>query len=130
MPTREVRMVPANWEHPKNAYGKYKPLLNFNQFAGDLKEFNNFAMNHGEKAAIADMGRRPRQDYYMPEWTGDEKTHYMMYEVTSEGTPISPACETPEQLAHYLHDNHETWFAGFELSYEEWLDDITRMVRK
>ena len=57
----------------------------------------------------------------MPQWTDEEATHYMMYETTSEGTPISPAFETPEELARWLADNKVSTFAWFTATYEEWL---------
>lgn len=45
----------------------------------------------------------------------------MMYENTSEGTPISPAFETPEELAHWLADNGASAFGSETASYESWL---------
>jgi hypothetical protein len=50
----------------------------------------------------------------------------MMYETTSEGTPISPAFATPEELAHWLDDNDASSFAGMTASYEAWLATIKR----
>jgi len=57
----------------------------------------------------------------MPDWPEGEATHYMMYEDTSEGTPISPAFATPEELAQWLVDNNASAFAGARASYEAWL---------
>ena len=57
----------------------------------------------------------------MPRWTDAERTHLMMYEDTSEGTPISPAFETPEELARWLVDNKASAFGGDTASYEGWL---------
>lgn len=163
---REVRMVPANWEHPKeyNPYhheNVYKPLLN-----GSFEEAFNEWLNEDlpkwierrEKWAeglITDYkgGWRPIpweewrngedayryaniklwEDYagicpaspnpkdYMPKWSDEECTHFMMYETCSEGTPISPAFETPEQLAHWLADTGASAFGGMTASYEQWL---------
>lgn len=45
----------------------------------------------------------------------------MMYETTSEGTPISPAFATPEELAQWLVDNNASAFADQTASYEAWL---------
>ncbi|MNR40154.1 hypothetical protein D3C85_1584160 [compost metagenome] len=45
----------------------------------------------------------------------------MMYETTSEGSPISPAFETPEQLARWLADNGASAFGGSTASYASWL---------
>jgi hypothetical protein len=57
----------------------------------------------------------------MPNWPESERTHLMMYEDTSEGTPISPAFETPEELARWLVDNKASAFGSDTGTYEGWL---------
>lgn len=74
-------------------------------------------------------GRRPTMPVkkdYMPDFPEGTATHYMMYEDTSEGTPISPAFATPEELARWLADNEASAFAGETASYEAWLSTIKR----
>lgn len=66
-------------------------------------------------------GARPSPDDYMPDWPAERRTHLMMYEDTSEGTPISPAFATPEELARWLADNGASSFAGMTATYEQWL---------
>jgi hypothetical protein len=66
-------------------------------------------------------GEAPEPDQYMPSWSEEEKTHLMMYENTSEGTPISPAFETPEELARWLADNGASSFGDMTATYEQWL---------
>jgi hypothetical protein len=66
-------------------------------------------------------GQRPHRDDYMPNWPDSERTHLMMYEDTSEGTPISPAFATPEELARWLVDNNASAFGDSTGSYEGWL---------
>ena len=63
----------------------------------------------------------PLEEEFMPLWPAEEATHYMMYEDTTEGTPISPAFETPELLARWLVDNKASSFAYSTASYESWL---------
>lgn len=137
---REVRRVPPNWQHPKRDGGRYVPLYG-RSFAVDLENWDkanakweeglveDYA-NDGWKpkdAEYADMtydewaGSRPEESDYMPDWPDSERTHYQMYEDTSEGTPISPVMETPEQLAKWLVDNNASAFAGQTASYEGWL---------
>jgi len=117
---REVRMVPANWEHPKDSRDNYKPLLDgyenaMQSFAKDIE-----AMGLEKALEINDGG--PRYSYYMhPE---GERTHYMMYEDTSEGTPISPAFATPEELARWLADNGASAFGYMTATYEQWLSTV------
>ena len=57
----------------------------------------------------------------MPNWPAEQRTHLMMYEDTSEGTPISPAFKTPEELARWLADNNASAFGSDTASYEAWL---------
>lgn len=68
----------------------------------------------------------PNPDWYMPDWKPEERTHYMMYENTSEGTPLSPAFAEPEELARWLADTGASAFAGYTARYDEWLSTIKR----
>jgi len=68
-----------------------------------------------------DGSYEPLCDNYMPDWPEEERTHYIMYEDVSEGTPISPAFETPEQLARWLADNKASSFGNSTATYEQWL---------
>jgi hypothetical protein len=73
-----------------------------------------------------DIPSKPLPEHYMPSWPESERTHFMMYEDTSEGTPISPAFATAEQLARWLADTGASAFAGCTASYEQWLGTIRR----
>jgi hypothetical protein len=66
-------------------------------------------------------GQRPHRDDYMPNCPIEQRTHLMMYENTSEGTPISPSFATPEELARWLVDNKASSFGSSIGSYEGWL---------
>lgn len=66
-------------------------------------------------------GQRPRPEDYMPEWAPGEATLLVMYENTSEGTPISPGFDTPEALARWLADTGASAFGNMTASYEDWL---------
>jgi hypothetical protein len=46
---------------------------------------------------------------------------YQLWETTSEGSPISPAKGTPEELARWLSDNRASAFAGMTQTFEQWL---------
>ena len=94
---REVRRVPKDWKHPRNEHGHFVPL-----FEGGEKE------------------ERLRGNF-MPEWPDAERTHLMMYENVTEGTPISLAFETPEELARWLADNGASAFGHMTATYEQWL---------
>lgn len=118
---REVRRVPADWQHPKNEFDRYKPLYPGDRYKANAAGFLEKANAEGLQEAIDWYGQAPDQNDYMPDWTESERTHYMMYEDTSEGTPISPAFETPEELARWLADTGASSFGSDTASYEGWL---------
>jgi len=150
---REVRMVPANWQHPK-AYnyrtGKtdYVPLYE-GGFGGGYsslsKEWDEgwekwqqgLRESYGKGPKWVPIeeeyknrrytdysGQRPSPDDFMPDWPNDQRTHLMMYEDTSEGTPISPAFDTPEKLARWLCDNEASSCGRTTASFDSWLGMI------
>lgn len=131
---REVRRVPADWQHPKYEQheiydrpylsGRFKPLNK--DYAEDAKNFLSMANEKGLQEAIEYYGRAPDKNNYMPDWPESECTHLMMYENTSEGTPISPAFDTPEGLARWLADNNASAFGASGATYEQWLATAKR----
>lgn len=141
---REVRMVPAGWEHPRDDNGKLIPLM-----CGDWAEA--FADWQAEKAkwddglvkdwSVTGGGWKPRDEghgesfedwtgacpnhlHYMPVFAPGTATMMMMYEDTSEGTPISPAFATAEELARWLADNGASSFGSMTATYDQWLKMI------
>lgn len=119
--SREVRRVPANWEHPMR---EDRPDCHQALFEGynDAKaEFEAMWRKQGLQKALDWFGVAPNQEDYMPEWPDDERTHYQMYETCSEGTPISEPMETPEKLARWLADTGASAFADMTAPYEAWL---------
>jgi hypothetical protein len=144
---REVRRVSKHWQHPRDENGKYIPLYG-RCYEDDLKDWmdmkkawdNGFMKKYGAdedglepridnylNTTFADYyGECPEKLNYMPSWKEEERTHLMMYEDTTEGTPISPACETAEELARWLADNNASAFGKMTATYEEWLATIKR----
>ena len=117
---REVRMVPKDWKHPKEN-GRFVPLFYGSDYADRAESWLKSLAEKGLQETIEYDGRAPDKNDYMPVWTKDEATYYMMYENTSEGTPISPAFATPEELAQWLADNNASAFGNSGASYEGWL---------
>ena len=117
--SREVRRVPASWVHPKNEKGHYIP--HHKHFPYDQEE-----IEEGLRDGWLDNSLPSYGCDVMPQWPDAERTHYQMYESTSEGTPISPIMETPEALARWLTDNSASAFAGMGATYEQWLSTIKR----
>lgn len=121
---REVRKVRADWQHPKNKAGSYEPLHDGSAYERRKKEWLDSLATKGLQATLDYYGNPPNQSDYMPSWSEEEKTHLMMYEDTSEGTPISPAFKTPEELARWLADNGASAFGRDTATYEQWLATI------
>jgi hypothetical protein len=118
---REVRRVPATWKHPVNDTGRFKPLYSGEDYETYSKDFIKLANEQGLQAAIDEYGQAPDKSNYMPVWPAEECTHLMMYENTTEGTPISPSFPTPEQLARWLVANNASAFGLETGNYEGWL---------
>jgi hypothetical protein len=145
---REVRRVPKDWQHPKDDRGRFIPLrggsVSDRQRRWDEESaqwergyVRSFRAHDEDKSEWVrkdpDLtypfeewdGKRPVAEDFMPDWPESERTHFQMYEDTSEGTPISPAFATPEELARWLADNNASTFADLTTDYETWL----RMIR-
>ncbi|RLC88690.1 MAG: hypothetical protein DRJ03_02095 [Chloroflexi bacterium] len=138
---REVRRVPKDWEHPLQNDGEPVPLFDgFQQRVKDWDEGDekwkqglcrSYLCNGPEwepigNARVGDTytdyaGPRPNPSDYVPDWPEAERTHYQMYESVTEGTPMSPVFETPEELARWLADTGANACAGVTASYEAWL---------
>lgn len=143
---REVRMVPANWQHPRAEDGRYVPLLgtSFARAAaewdegsakwsagmircwGGLADWEPIPPECSESSFVDYAGERPVESDYMPDWPESERTHFQMYEDTSEGTPISPVMPDAESLARWLADSGASAFAGMTATYDQWLATIRR----
>lgn len=128
---REIRRVPANWEHPKytqdnapypNRIGDYRPMFDECYLSAVEEWFKEHQLwekgehpdqkgdDMGEYRYYADWnGNPPDRDYYHPDWKPEEMTWWQVYETVSEGTPVSPAFATPEELIEYLIANGDFW---------------------
>ncbi|MCL2715616.1 MAG: hypothetical protein FWD68_13775 [Alphaproteobacteria bacterium] len=138
----EVRRVPPGWEHPKFTedntphplcVGHTRPLLG--DFAWALARWqegeakwplvrsypDGWKRHSGKIKSCAQYRSRPNPDNYMPVWPAEECTQLVMYETTTEGTPVSPQFSTPEELARWLADNKVPVFAHMTADYESWL---------
>lgn len=139
---RELRKVPANWEHPKKENGTYQPM--FDRFYGDvLNEWieNNNKWVDGTHPDLVENQNLKEQYPFYAMWSGnapdplyyqikkyslEELTHIQLYESTSEGTPCSPIFKADEleQLCEYAAKNCST-FASFTATKKEWMEMLS-----
>lgn len=133
---REIRNVPANWEHPKNNSGKYQPLMaNYvralEHYKDDVEEFiKHIAEVLSDKSETIiykqkftdpqkvftyltedDQLTIPNIKDYMPSGSWCQ-----LYEDVSEGMPLSPPFATKQKLVEWLSNNEDFW--GSEWSKE------------
>lgn len=125
---REIRNVKPGWEHPKwtaddapreNLVGKLRPLYDEDYETAADKWLANVILWHEGKHPDQPKEYRyfwewesgpPDADYYRAErWTPEEAAWVQMYETVSEGTPVTPAFATRDELAEYLIANGTFW---------------------
>jgi hypothetical protein len=97
---REVREIPKGWQHPKDANGKYVPLLPYGSDSEDAS---------------------PETTMPPTPWQGE--IEIMAYECVTEGTPISPAFpNTPEGRLDLINHcaEHATTFGSHKADAEAW----------
>ncbi len=128
---RELRRVPANWQHPRDHRGHFRPLHD-RSFSVAAAEWDDAASKwseglkrdwsanvdaegyHGDRRAWKPRdgkeacatyeewgGERPTPEFYMPDFT-EPATWFQVYETVSEGTPVTPAFATPDDLIEHL----------------------------
>jgi len=119
---REIRKVPANWEHPKKEHypDRYQPIYD-RTFAEAAKEWKEeFAKwEAGERPDYCGEenknleyweweGKPPDPEYYRP-YKDEEATWLQVYETVSEGTPVTPPFATADELIEYLSTHGDFW---------------------
>lgn len=116
---REIRRVPADWEHPKDDEGNFIPLYG-NTFVEKMDEWIK-----GYQAWRCGKHECNRKNYTYVDWEGEAPissshrpefhiapSHYQVYETVSEGTPITPHFATKDELVEYLVENGDYWNTG------------------
>ena len=116
--SREIRRVPPNWEHPKDLLGRYERLIDESYEdaidrwvegrglwrLGLHPDYDEKYADDPEYTYEEECGWAPRPNEHRPTWT-EEPTWWQVYETVSEGTPVSPAFSTAEELVDYLAEN-------------------------
>lgn len=92
MSSPRIVRVPPNWRHPLSPEtGGYISMAPAADYAVDLAEWQQ---SHEDP----DDDLPPDRADYMPDWPEEVATHFMLYENVSEGSPISPAFATADEL--------------------------------
>lgn len=131
---REVRRVPKGWVAPlgphfdetfEEAMESYtKARINFENGLNDEgKPLSEAAKGYSFQEWHGDI---PDREYYREAFT-EPADHYMLYETVSEGTSMSPAFATEEELAAYcakeypqtgdIERDTEIWLAMVKEAY-------------
>jgi hypothetical protein len=137
-----VRRVPPDWVHPKDEDGYYRPLYDGADYERRAREWDQEAAKwqeglrgiYGTTESLSTEAERQDSTYaelecdrpdprgYTPPWPASHCTHWQMYEEVTRGTPVSPVCRSPEELAHWMSTNGGSAFAS--AGYQEWLSLI------
>ncbi len=84
LPHREVRWVPLGWQHPRDAQGRHIALDDHRRFTEEtIAEY----LEHDPTLTREELKTR-----YMPDFSAvpREQMGIAAYEITTEGTPVSP----------------------------------------
>jgi len=125
---REVRLIKEGWEHPKKEDGGYIPLYDSSENA--LEDFESDSESDSEyrDSILSRYGTVENyiNECYMPYWEDTELTHIVLYENTTEGTPMSPPFPigSDEELAQWLEDSNVSSFGSRTATKEQWLCTI------
>jgi len=119
---REIRHVIPNWEHPRDEKGDYIPMYDSDyetkaqEWIAEFTAWENHTHPDWEKYGAEYShywewdGDPPDRESYRPDkWTTEQATWIQMYETVSEGTPVSPAFATKEELIEYLVRYGDYW---------------------
>lgn len=102
---REIRRVPPDWEHPKDAGGHYEPLHDetFVDAAQEwLTGYDAWQTEPQSDCPFEEWkGPAPNPEDYRPEWSR-EPSCYQIYETVTEGTPVSPVFVSLNEMDTWL----------------------------
>lgn len=138
---REIRRVPVAWEHPKRQVpdwqtrqmvDQYQPLYDrdaetaWAEWMAEFEEFKKenlarIVQEYPDDGYSLDSpyctfckwnGTPPDPECYRPKWPEGAELGFAVYETVSEGTPVTPAFATKEELIDYLATKGTYWDKG------------------
>jgi hypothetical protein len=140
---REIRRVPAGWEHPVDpnpnprwgpsrwdwtGQGRYfQPLFDedyetaLQQWWDERQQWKAGTHEFQSDGTYEEFaGRSPDPAYYRPAWPEEERACFQVYETVSEGTPVSPVFASREELASWLVDQGYSREAASAFAEDGW----------
>ena len=135
---REIRRVPADWEHPKDEHGNYIPMYDQSydealaEYNAELEAWNNNThpdILNDPKVKVTypnfkdwKAGPPDKNTYRSRIFKEEELTHIQLYNTTSEGEPISPLFKADEfeKLCEWAAENATT-FADYKAPKDSWI---------
>lgn len=123
---REVRRVAIGFNWPLNqTWWGYLldpiPCQSCTDGSNEGAEYGHCPVCEGEHEVYPQVSPPAVPIDEFQSWQEALYSGWQMWETTSEGSPISPVMESPEQLAHWLADNHASSFGSSDATYEQWL---------
>ena len=123
---REIKRVPEGFDWPLNKIWPGKMI----SMCGLIEDYFK-KLPHDELCGLcrkyATLSGFKIESYGCPNFPFKEPPKgkwYQLWETTTEGSPMSPAFETPEELAHWLEDNKASTFGTETANYNQWLEFI------
>ena len=123
---REVWRMPKGFQHPLNEtwWGFLLPAIVCQSCKGEGTKCSA-CEGEGEVYPKVQPPGYALEDYHFGHVEAIERRYgWQMWETTSEGSPISPVCDSPEALARWLADNKASSFGHMTATYEQWLSMI------
>lgn len=111
---REIKRVALDFDWPIN---KVWPFYKLSTCIDDCDECRAAAKIRGME--FTEYNCPKFKEYDPPEGDG-----YQLWETTSEGSPMSPVFQTPEELAKWLDINQISSFSDMTCNYDQWLNFI------
>lgn len=120
---REIRRVPPNWQHPRDERGNYIPMFD-QEFHAAAEEWlvECIAWRDGTHEDLRAFPSAKTEFPYYWQWAGEPPdpeayrpayaepaTWWQVYETVSEGTPVTPAFATKEELIECLVADGDGW---------------------
>lgn len=122
LPPREVRRVPLDWQHPRDAQGKSIALDDHRHFTEEtIAEY----LEHDP-----DLTRVELEAGYMPDFTAvpREQMGIAAYEKTTEGTPVSSVYPDTPLGRYALLSYCARYVSVFGDSYNHSVDDWCELL--